>query len=116
MHPGTRAYPGAPLGSVGFGCKHDQIERPAARESNGDEMAHDQGAHVSAWSQARLVQGIGTGSFRFVDPGSNHPITVWFCRTSTATPNTRIVFVMHGSDSQTARQACDLASPYMDVL
>ena len=21
-----------------------------------------------------------TGSFRFVDPGSNHPITVWFCR------------------------------------
>jgi hypothetical protein len=26
------------LGSVGFGCKHDQIERPAARESKGDEM------------------------------------------------------------------------------
>ena len=40
MHPGTRAYPGAPSGSVGFGCKHDQIERPAARGSNGDEMAH----------------------------------------------------------------------------
>jgi len=38
--PGYAAYPGAPLGSVGFGCKHDQIERPAARESNGDEMAH----------------------------------------------------------------------------
>ena len=33
-----------------------------------------------------------TGSFRFVDPGSNHPITVWFCRTSTAAPDTRIVF------------------------
>ncbi len=57
-----------------------------------------------------------TGSFRFVDPGSNHPITVWFCRTSTATPDTRIVFVMHGSDSQTARQACDLASPYIEPL
>jgi hypothetical protein len=25
--PGYAAYPGAPLGSVGFGCKHDQIER-----------------------------------------------------------------------------------------
>src|SRR6476619_4667897 len=55
-----------------------------------------------------------TGSFRFVDPGSNHPIAVWFCRTSTAAPDTRIVFVMHGSDSQTARQACDLAAPYIE--
>ena len=55
-----------------------------------------------------------TGSFRFVDPGSQHPITVWFCRTSTVAPDTRIVFVMHGSDSQTARQACDLASPYIE--
>ena len=55
-----------------------------------------------------------TGSFRFVDPGSHHPITVWFCRTSTVAPDTRIVFVMHGSDSQTARQACDLASPYIE--
>lgn len=57
-----------------------------------------------------------TGSFRFVDPGSHHPITVWFCRTSKATPDTRVVFVMHGSDPQTARQACDLASPYIEPL
>jgi len=57
-----------------------------------------------------------TGSFRFVDPGSNHPLTVWFCRTSTATPDTRIVFVMHGGESQTARQACDLAAPYIEPL
>jgi hypothetical protein len=57
-----------------------------------------------------------TGSFRFVDPGSDHPITVWFCRTSRAAPDTRIVFVMHGSDSQTARQACGLASPYIEPL
>ena len=57
-----------------------------------------------------------SGSFRFVDPGSHHPITVWFCRTSTAALDTRIVFVMHGSDSQTARQACDLASPYLEPL
>ena len=31
-------------------------------------------------------------------------------------PDTRIVFVMHGSESQTARQACDLASPYIEPL
>jgi len=28
----------------------------------------------------------------------------------------RIVFVMHGGESQTARQACDLASPYIQPL
>jgi hypothetical protein len=57
-----------------------------------------------------------SGSFRFVDPGSNHPITVWFCRPRTMTSDTRLVFVMHGSESQTARQACDLASPYIQTL
>ena len=56
------------------------------------------------------------GTFRFVDPGSNHPIAVWFCRPSAIAPDTRIVFVMHGSESQTARQACDLASPYIEPL
>ena len=56
------------------------------------------------------------GSFRFVDPGSNHPITVWFSRPPTIASDTRIVFVMHGSESQTARQACDLASPYLQTL
>jgi hypothetical protein len=57
-----------------------------------------------------------SGSFRFVDPGSNHPITVWFCRTPTVRSDARIVFVMHGGESQTARQACDLASPYIQPL
>ena len=57
-----------------------------------------------------------TGSFRFVDPGSTLPITVWFCRTPTVASDARIVFVMHGSESQTARQACDLASPYLEPL
>ena len=57
-----------------------------------------------------------TGSFRFVDPGSTHPIVVWFCRPITTAPDTRIVFIMHGSESQTARQACDLASPYIEPL
>jgi hypothetical protein len=54
-----------------------------------------------------------TGSFRFTDPGTNHPITVWFCRAEKILPDTRIVFVMHGSESETARQACDIASPYV---
>ena len=57
-----------------------------------------------------------SGSFRFVDPGSNHPIVVWFCRPLTIAPDAGIVFVMHGSESQTARQACDLASPYIEPL
>ena len=57
-----------------------------------------------------------TGSFRFVDPGSHLPITVWFCRTPTVASDARIVFVMHGSESQTVRQACDLASPYLEPL
>jgi poly(3-hydroxybutyrate) depolymerase len=57
-----------------------------------------------------------TGSFQFLDSGSNRPITVWFCRPPTLAPDTRLVFVMHGSESETARQACDLASPYIEPL
>jgi hypothetical protein len=55
-----------------------------------------------------------SGSFRFVDAGSNHPIVVWFCRPPTMAADTRIVFVMHGSESETARQACSLASPFIE--
>jgi len=55
------------------------------------------------------------GSFRFVDPGTNHPITVWFCRSLVVAAQTRVVFIMHGSESQTARQACDIASPYIQA-
>ena len=62
------------------------------------------------------IKGQSTGSFQFVDPGSNHPITVWFCRPPTLTSDTRIVFVMHGSESQTARQACSLATPHLETL
>jgi hypothetical protein len=53
------------------------------------------------------------GSFGFIDPGTKHPITVWFCRASTVRPDTRLVFVMHGSQSQTAQQACDIATSYI---
>ena len=57
-----------------------------------------------------------SGSFLFTDPESSHSITVWYCRASSLTANTRIVFVMHGSESKTARQACDIASSEVDVL
>ena len=55
------------------------------------------------------------GSFQFIDPGTNHRITVWFCRTARITPDTRVVFVMHGSESHTARQACDIAASYVQL-
>ena len=54
-----------------------------------------------------------SGSFRFVDSGTNHPIIVWFCRTPRIAPDTRVVFVMHGGESETARQACDIAASYI---
>jgi poly(3-hydroxybutyrate) depolymerase len=53
------------------------------------------------------------GSFVFTD---RHPITVWFCRPPSLSADSRIVFVMHGSESQTARQACDIASPELSIL
>src|SRR6185503_20250727 len=30
--------------------------------------------------------------------------------------DTRVVFVMHGNESQTARQACDIAAPKLEAL
>jgi hypothetical protein len=71
------------------------------------------GADRTQGSAASAIRQRVDGDFRFTDPGTNHPITVWFCRTSTIAPDTRIVFVMHGSESQTARQACDIAAPYV---
>lgn len=63
-----------------------------------------------------VIKGQATGSFQFVDPGSNHPITVWFCRPPALTSDTGIVFVMHGSESRTALQVCGLAAPYLETL
>ena len=56
-----------------------------------------------------------SGSFRFVDAGhiTNHRLVL---STARAHATTRIVFVMHGSESQTARQACDLASAHVQTL
>ena len=65
---------------------------------------------------ASEIRDTARGSFLFIDPASNRPITVWFCRPSSIAPDTRIVFVMHGSESGTARQACDIASPYLQLL
>jgi poly(3-hydroxybutyrate) depolymerase len=79
-------------------------------------------AMVSPWVRGADAQGQRSaaeiahhinGSFRFIEGGTDHPITVWFCRTPTIGPETRVVFVMHGSESQTARQACDIAAPYV---
>ena len=65
---------------------------------------------------ASEIRDIAKGSFLFLDPASNRPITVWFCRPSSITPDTRILFVMHGSEPETARQACEIASPYLQPL
>jgi hypothetical protein len=68
--------------------------------------------------QGRSVSEIrdkASGSFLFLD-AAKRPITVWFCRPSSITRDTRILFVMHGSESETARQACELASPYLQPL
>jgi hypothetical protein len=73
-------------------------------------------AYAGQAQSASRIRDEATGSFLFVDPGSNHPITVWFCRPSSITRDTRLLFVMHGSESQTARQACEIASPYLEPL
>ena len=65
---------------------------------------------------ASEIRDIPSGSFLFIDSASHRPITVWFCRPASITPDTRILFVMHGSESETARQACEIASPYVEAL
>jgi poly(3-hydroxybutyrate) depolymerase len=73
---------------------------------NSAPVASGQGAASDITRQA-------SGSFVFTD---HHPITVWFCRPPSLGNDSRIVFVMHGSESQTARQACDIASPELAPL
>jgi pimeloyl-ACP methyl ester carboxylesterase len=66
-------------------------------------------------NSASVASRLPSGQFRFVDPGTNHPIIVWFCRAAPIRSDTRVVFVMHGGESQTARQACVIASPYVQT-
>ena len=75
-------------------------------------------SHADAGQAASAagIRDIARGSFLFLDPGSNRPITVWFCRPPSITPDSRILFMMHGSESETARQACEIASPYLQPL
>ncbi len=56
-----------------------------------------------------------TGSFTFTDilGEPNRPITVWFCRPEVINTDTRVVFLMHGSNPETARQACVIAAPFV---
>jgi poly(3-hydroxybutyrate) depolymerase len=68
---------------------------------------------VSGQGAASDITRQASGSFVFTD---QHSITVWFCRPPSLGNDSRIVFVMHGSESQTARQACDIASPALAPL
>jgi poly(3-hydroxybutyrate) depolymerase len=73
---------------------------------NSAPVAGGQGAASDIARQA-------SGSFVFTD---QHPITVWFCRPPSLSADSRIVFVMHGSESRTARQACDIAASELPTL
>ena len=73
-------------------------------------------AYAGQVASASDIRDVARGSFLFRDPGSNRPVTVWFCRPPSITPAARILFVMHGSESDTARQACEIASPYLQPL
>jgi hypothetical protein len=75
-------------------------------------VIHDE---VAQHNSASVAGREASGRFQFIDPGTNHPISVWFCRASAIASDTRIVFIMHGSEPQTARQACDIASPYLQA-
>ena len=79
------------------------------------ESASGRTRDASQYTGASEIRRESRGSFQFIDPGTNHPITVWFCRSRAIAAETRIVFVMHGSESQTARQACDIAAPYIQT-
>jgi poly(3-hydroxybutyrate) depolymerase len=72
-------------------------------------------ADVGQQNSASAARRQASGQFQFIDRGTSHPISVSFCRASSIARDTRIVFVMHGSESQTARQACDIASPYVQA-
>jgi len=56
-----------------------------------------------------------SGNFTFTDVRGNpsRPIVVWYCRSEFIDTDTNLVFVMHGSESRTAREVCELAAPYV---
>jgi len=58
-----------------------------------------------------------TGVFEFRDAAvRGGTMTVRYCRPPTLHRNTRVIFVMHGSDPKTVEQACGLAEPYVTRL
>jgi len=60
-----------------------------------------------------------SGRFEYRVQAARGPLVVWYCRPPTVGPDTRITFLMHGGDPETARQACDLAREHVrahDVL
>lgn len=49
-----------------------------------------------------------SGRFEFKVAAAPRPLTIWYCRPAALGPDTRVLFVMHGGNPETARQACDL--------
>lgn len=58
----------------------------------------------------------GTFSFKTVRDGLTQPMIVWYCRPSKLDADTRVIFVMHGSNPDTVEQVCKIANPYTDKL
>jgi len=68
-----------------------------------------------AEAQARIDAALlreASGQFEFGGGAGREPMTVWYCRPARLGPDTRVVFVMHGGDPQTARHACTVAGEY----
>jgi len=68
-------------------------------------------AEAQARIDAELLRE-ASGQFEFRNDPGRQPMTVWYCRPATLGPDTRVVFLMHGGDPQTARQACTVAGEY----
>jgi poly(3-hydroxybutyrate) depolymerase len=49
-----------------------------------------------------------SGRFEFKLDAAPVPLAIWYCRPSTVGPDTRVIFVMHGGNPETASQACDI--------
>jgi poly(3-hydroxybutyrate) depolymerase len=56
--------------------------------------------------------GAPSGRFEFRVDAAPRPLAIWYCRPQAVGPDTRIVFLMHGGNPQTVRQACDLGGEF----
>lgn len=68
-----------------------------------------------AAAQARVEPFVLTelsGRFEFKVDAAPRPLPVWYCRPPAVGPETRLIFLMHGGNPDTARQACDLGGGF----